>query len=133
MSPLRGTTVLLIEDNRDVRDLTVLMLERLGATVRTAENGEEGFARVLESCPDLVLCDLVMPVMDGIEFARKVRRTPECAHARLVALTSRRDDDTYMRAWAAGFDAYLEKPITAEKLDALAGRFLLGPNPPGPP
>jgi CheY-like chemotaxis protein len=130
MSPLRGISILLIEDNADVRDLTLFMLERLGARVRVAENGEEGFARVLEECPDLVLCDLMMPVMDGIEFARKVRRTPECAHARLVALTSRRDDDTYMRAWAAGFDAYLEKPVTPEKLEAVAARFLSGPGRP---
>jgi CheY-like chemotaxis protein len=63
-----------------------------------ATNGAEGFAMLLEDCPDLVLCDLVMPIMDGIEFAKKVRRTPECAHVRLVALTSRRDDATYARA-----------------------------------
>ena len=132
MSPLAGITVLVIDDNRDARDLTVLLLEHLGARVTIAENGDEGFTRLLEGCPDLVLCDLMMPVMNGIEFARRVRGTPACAHARLAALTSRRDDSMYTRAAAAGFDAYVEKPITPEKLNGLASRFLLGGNPPEP-
>jgi CheY-like chemotaxis protein len=129
MSPLRGISVLLIEDNADIRDMTVLMLEGLGARVRVAQDGAEGFAMIVKDCPDLVLCDLRMPVMDGIEFARKVRRTLECAHARLVAVTSVRDDATLVRAWAAGFDAYLEKPVTHEKKETLAMRFLSGPDP----
>jgi CheY-like chemotaxis protein len=76
----------------------------------------------------------MMPVMDGIEFAQRVRRTPERAHVRLVALTSRRYDETYMKASAAGFEAYLEKPISPEKLQAVAARFLSGPGatPPNP-
>jgi CheY-like chemotaxis protein len=127
MSPLRGISVLLIEDHEGIREANMLLLQTLGARVTVAENGAEGFAKILEDCPDLVLCDLTMPVMDGIEFAKKVRRTPECAHVRLVALTSQRDERFYMKAWAAGFDAYLEKPATAEALEALAARFLSGP------
>jgi CheY-like chemotaxis protein len=120
MSPLRGISILLIEDNPDVRDLTVLVLERRGARMTVAENGAEGFTKLRADCPDLVLCDLIMPVMDGFEFARRVRQTPECAHARLVALTSRRDDDAYVRALAAGFDAFLEKPFYPEPFESLA-------------
>jgi CheY-like chemotaxis protein len=132
MSRLSGISVLLIEDHEDTRDVNMLLLQRLGARVTVAENGAEGFAKILEDCPDLVLCDLTMPVMDGIEFAKKVRRTPECAHVRLVALTAERDERFYMRAWAAGFDAYLEKPATPEALEALAARFLSGPGAPPP-
>jgi CheY-like chemotaxis protein len=51
----------------------------------------------------LVLCDLVMPRMDGYEIARRARRIPECAHARLVALTALREDTAYVRSWSAGF------------------------------
>lgn len=52
MSPLRGISVLLIEDNPDIRDMTVLMLEGLGATVRVAEDGAEGFAKVVKIAPE---------------------------------------------------------------------------------
>jgi CheY-like chemotaxis protein len=133
MSPLRGISILLVEDNQDVCDLTAFLLERRGAKVTVAANGAEGFAKLLEECPDLVLCDLMMPVMDGIEFAQKVRRTPECANTQLVALTSRRDAVMYRRALAAGFDDYLEKPVTPAKLDGVAERFLLGVPPHAPP
>jgi two-component system cell cycle response regulator len=129
MGPMRGVSILLIEDNEDVRELTAFLLERLGARVTMAANGAEGHAKLLAECPDLTLCDLVMPVMDGIEFARRARRTPGRAHVLLVALTSRRDDNSYLSARAAGFDAYVEKPITPEKMAGLVRRFL----PPAPP
>jgi CheY-like chemotaxis protein len=134
MSALRGVFILLVEDNLDVRGLTAFLLEGLGARVLVAVNGADAFAKLLGNEPDLVLCDLMMPVMDGIEFAQRVRRTPERAHVRLVALTSRRYDETYMKASAAGFEAYLEKPISPEKLQAVAARFLSGPGatPPNP-
>lgn len=78
------------------------MLEGLGATVRVGEDGAEGFAKVVKIAPSV--------------------------HTRLVAVTSVRDDATLVRAWAAGFDAYLEKPVTHERLETLAMRFLSGPH-----
>lgn len=129
---LRGVHVLLVEDHADHRELGRALLTHLGARVDVAEDGERGLEKMRQECPDLVLCDLVMPHMDGYTFARRVRRIAECAHVRLVALTSLHDDTAYIRTWSAGFDAHLEKPITLAKLKGIAERFLLGPSAPPP-
>ena len=124
---LRGVSVLVVEDDRDHRELAQDMLTSLGARVTVAANGEEGVARFIAGgCPDLILCDLRMPVMDGFEFARVVRRHPGCRNVRLVALTAMRDPVAYLQTWTAGYDAHLEKPLTPEKLEDLAARLLSG-------
>src|SRR5437667_6192964 len=90
--PLRGLAVLVVEDDRDHRELARDMLTALGAQVTVATNGEEGVKRLIaDGCPDLVLCDLRMPMMDGFEFAREVRTHSPCRQVRLVALTAIRD------------------------------------------
>ena len=77
--PLRGLSVLVVEDDRDHRELAQEMLTALGARVTVVANGEEGVKRLIEDgCPDLILCDLRMPVMDGFEFAREVRTHSPC-------------------------------------------------------
>jgi CheY-like chemotaxis protein len=124
--PLKGVSVLIVEDHVDHRELARVLLVHLGAQVDVAEDGKQGLEKIRHGCPALVLCDLVMPEMDGYEVARQVRGSPECAHARLVALTAFRDDPAYVRSWSAGFDAHLEKPITLAKLNAIAERFLPG-------
>jgi two-component system CheB/CheR fusion protein len=145
--PLQGVSVLVVEDHADNRHLAHALLSHLGARVTVAEDGEQGVEKIRQECPDLVLCDLLMPHMDGYELARQVRRRPQYAHACLVALTALRDDAAYVRSWSAGFDAHLEKPITLEKLNEIAERFRLGrvaprprrrrksrsPEPPPPP
>ena len=124
--PLEGVSVLVVEDHADHRDLARALLTHLGARVDVAGDGEQGLEKIRKECPDLVLCDLVMPLMDGYEVARRVRRIAECAHARLVSLTAFRDDTAYVRSSSAGFDAHLEKPITLAKLNSIADRLLLG-------
>jgi CheY-like chemotaxis protein len=79
--------------------------------------------------PDLILCDLVMPLMDGWELARRVRSRSECNRARLVAMTGFTDTASLVRAWAVGFDAYLHKPLDLAELEAVAARFLVGAAP----
>ena len=125
--PLRGVSVLVVEDDEDHRNLAVDILVGLGARVAVAANGRDALKGLVDRCPDLILCDLRMPVMDGLSFAREVRSASRCREVRLVALTAGHDDPvTYARTWAAGFDAHLEKPLTAEKLDEVAARLLGG-------
>jgi two-component system, chemotaxis family, CheB/CheR fusion protein len=88
-----------------------------------ASDGQEGLEKIRRKCPDLVLCDLAMPQMDGYKIARRVRGIAECAHARLVSVTAFRDDTAYVRSASAGFDAHLQKPITLAKLTSIAERF----------
>src|SRR6266550_5616106 len=125
--PLRGLSVLVVEDDRDHRELARYMLTALGARVTVAANGDEGVKHLItKGCPDLILCDLRMPVMDGFEFAREIRTHSPCGHVRLVALTAIRDPIAYTRTWSAGYDAHLEKPLTLEKLEDVAARLLSG-------
>jgi twitching motility two-component system response regulator PilH len=65
--PLRGVKILVVEDHRDSRELVRKMLEYRGALVTEAADGDEALRRVAEDCPDLILCDLMMPRMDGYE------------------------------------------------------------------
>ena len=134
LTPLRGVKILVVEDHPDSRELARQMLESLDALVTVATDGAEALRKIAEECPDLILCDLVMPVMDGYEMAQRVRRKPECAHVRLVALTALRDTTAWFKTWSVGYDAHLEKPLTYEKLDRIAAQVPLGrQQPPRPP
>jgi CheY-like chemotaxis protein len=121
--PLRGCTILVVEDDAEAGDLVRRLLELLGARVGTAENGVAGLRRLVAMQPDMVLCDLTMPLMDGLEFARRVRRLPEYRRTVLVAVTGRQAHEDFLRTWDAGFDAHLVKPVTMEMLRALARRL----------
>jgi CheY-like chemotaxis protein len=121
--PLTGIVVLVVEDNPDHRVITRTMLENLGARVILAANGKDGLDELDRSEPDLVLCDLRMPLMDGFEFARRVRDHPRHGRARLIALTALDANESYLKTWSVGFDAHLTKPVTFEALDALS-RYL---------
>jgi CheY-like chemotaxis protein len=109
--PLRGVSVLIVEDHADHRELARALLAHLGARVDVAEDGQQGLEKIRKNRPNLVLCDLVMPEMDGYEVARRVRLIAGCAHAHLVALTALRDDPAYVRSWSAGFDAHLRSRL----------------------
>ena len=128
---LRGVKILVVEDHPDNRELTRQMLAHLGALVTVAADGAEALREIARECPDLILCDLVMPVLDGYELAQRVRRMPECARVRLVALTALRDTTAWFRTWSVGYDAHLEKPLSFEKLERIADQVLLEcPKPP---
>jgi CheY-like chemotaxis protein len=96
------------------------MLESLGAGVILAANGTEGLNRLDLMTPDLILCDLRMPEMDGFEFARRVRANPRHSRTRLIALTAFGTQESYLKTWSVGFDALLAKPVTLEALDSLS-------------
>jgi CheY-like chemotaxis protein len=131
--PLTGAVVLVLEDNPDHRAVTQVMLERLGAEVLLAANGTEGLDQLRRRTPDLILCDLRMPGMDGLEFARRVRAHPTHRRARLIALTALDPWESALKTWSVGFDAHLIKPVTVETLAAL-NRFLAPPlRPPNRP
>lgn len=103
--------VLVIEDNAMNLALMTYVLQAFGHEVLSAGDGVEGLESLRVDRPDLVLCDIQMPVMDGYAFARAVRADPTTAAAPLVAVTASAMPGDRERMLAAGFDGYLSKPI----------------------
>lgn len=130
-TPLRGATVLVVEDDQDHRELADQMLTALGARVLVAEDGREALQVLDTESVSLVLCDVLMPMIDGLEFARRVRASPRHQHLRLVAVTALNRPSDFRRTRAAGFDAHLAKPFTLEQLEDLVR--LIGPAAPDTP
>ena len=73
--------------------------------------------------PDAVLCDLVMPVMNGLEFATRMRSDPHYRKVLLLAITGRASQADILETWRAGFDGHLMKPLTPEVLEGVVGRL----------
>lgn len=109
--PLAGARVLVCEDSDTVSTLLKLILERAGASVSTAENGEEGFALFTQrpNAFDLVITDMQMPKMDGYELMRQIRELGWSGH--IVALTALAASEDETKCRAAGCSHYLTKPI----------------------
>jgi signal transduction histidine kinase/CheY-like chemotaxis protein len=116
---LERHSVLIIEDNADTRDVLKLMLEVDGATVETAEDGEAGLHAIERMRPDVVLCDIGLPDIDGFEVARRIRARADLAATRLIALTGYGQAEDMRQALKAGFEAHLTKPVNLEQLMAL--------------
>jgi len=109
--------VLVVDDRRDARHLTKCLLETMGHEVTVASSGGEALAEMKRSAPDVVLCDVIMPGMNGLEVARRIRTGfPQVA---LVAMTADGDDQTRRQAEAAGFDRLLVKPVGVDSLRKL--------------
>jgi CheY-like chemotaxis protein len=119
-------SILVVEDDDDTRTVLRFMLEAEGARVETAGSGVEGVADAQRTRPEVVLCDIGLPDIDGMEVARRLRARPELASVRLIALTGYGQAEDVRQAIEAGFDAHLTKPITVDQLLALLARPPLG-------
>jgi PAS domain S-box-containing protein len=117
--------ILLVEDNRDNQKLAARFLEGAGARVDNAENGEVAVAMAKETLYDLILMDLMMPVMDGFQATARIRES-ETAPNRvpIVALTAHATEGFRDRCLAAGMDDYLSKPFKKERLVALVDQWV---------
>jgi PAS domain S-box-containing protein len=117
--------ILLVEDNPDNRRLAARVLEGAGALVDNAENGEVAVAMAKDSLYDLILMDLMMPVMDGFQATVRIRES-ETAPNRvpIVALTAHATEGFRDRCLASGMDDYLSKPFKKERLVALVDQWV---------
>jgi CheY-like chemotaxis protein/two-component sensor histidine kinase len=106
----RKLRVLVIEDNVDAADSLQTLLKLAGHEVQTALSGPSGLAVAERYRPEVVLCDIGLPGMDGYEVARTLRKAPATAKTHLVALTGYGQDEDRQRGRDAGFDDYLTKP-----------------------
>lgn len=108
--------ILLVEDNEMNRDMLSRRLERKGFQVVFAVDGEEGVNMAQSECPDLILMDMSMPVLDGWEASRRIKAHPTTAAIPIVALTAHAMTGDREKTLAAGCDDYDTKPVEFARL-----------------
>ena len=118
------TRILVIEDNEVNLELMRFLLTAHGYTVLAAYDGEEGLDIARRELPDLILCDLQMPGMDGYQVAQQVKGTPALQHIPMVAVTAYAMVGDRDKVLSAGFDGYFAKPIAPETFVQQVEAFL---------
>jgi CheY-like chemotaxis protein len=116
--------VLVIEDNDSSLELMIYLLESFGHMPLNARDGEEGIQIARSERPDLILCDMQLPAMDGHEVCRQLKGDPVLRSIPLVALTAYAMVGDREKMLAEGFDGYLSKPINLEQVKDQLARFL---------
>ena len=116
-------TVLYIEDNEFNRKIVRQLLARTSYKLMEAVDGETGVAMATEHAPDLVLMDVQLPKLSGLEATRAIRNDPRTAHVPVIVVTSFALSGDESKAMAAGASAYLAKPYSPRELMALIRRF----------
>lgn len=103
--------ILIVDDEPDIIEFIQYNLTKEGYRVFSAKNGKEALQKAKEVVPDLVLLDIMMPEIDGIEVAKELRESPELHQIIIAFLTARNEDFTQIAAFEAGGDDYITKPI----------------------
>lgn len=109
--------LLVIDDNSDIQHLVAALL---GDTynILTASNGREGLAKAARYVPDIIICDVMMPVMDGMECCRRIKEEVSTSHIPVLMLTACSMDEQRVQGYESGADGYLSKPFNSEVLRA---------------
>ena len=110
------TSILLVEDNDLNRDMLTRRLQRMGYEVSVALDGKEGVEQAREINPDLILMDLGLPVMDGLEATRQIKSNPDTVSTPVIALTAHTFSTDRENAFAAGCDDFEAKPVNFHQL-----------------
>jgi two-component system alkaline phosphatase synthesis response regulator PhoP len=113
-----STTILVIEDDQNISELIRYNLEATGYQVLTAHDGEIGLKMVTEARPDLVVLDLMLPKMDGIEICNRIRRSDALMHTPVIMVTARSGETDRIVGLEIGADDYMTKPFSVRELEA---------------
>jgi hypothetical protein len=122
-----GARILLAEDEPISREVALALLEDVGLTVDVAVNGEKAVEQARKKDYDLILMDITMPVMDGLDATRTIRTLPGYAHTPILALTASVYNEDRDRCIAAGMNEHIGKPIDPERLFAVLLAWLPEP------
>jgi two-component system, sensor histidine kinase len=114
--------ILIIEDNQDAARSIQMLLELAGHRVKTANTGSEGIQAAEQSRPEMVVCDIGLPGLDGYAVARQLRKQSELKGVCLVAISGYGQEADQLRARDAGFDVHLTKPISPDHLHEILAR-----------
>lgn len=127
----KDITILLVDDEPDILDIISYNLKAEGYKVKTASSGREGVEKAKKVRPDLILLDVMMPEMDGIEACEQIRKTPGLEHTIIAFLTARGEDYSQVAGFEVGADDYIAKPVKPKvltsRLKALLRRRSLEP------
>jgi DNA-binding response OmpR family regulator len=113
-----GRSILIVEDEREIRDLLVHYLRKEGFQPLVAQDGEEGLSRARAEKPDLILLDILLPKMDGLELLRKVRADRDIARTPVAMLTAKGDETDRIVGLELGADDYIPKPFSPREVVA---------------
>ncbi|AWA28967.1 DNA-binding response regulator [Flavobacterium magnum] len=108
--------ILLVDDEADILEIVGYNLAQEGYQIITAVNGREAVAKARKELPHLIIMDVMMPEMDGMEATELIRKTPETAHTIITFLTARSEDYSQVAGFDAGADDYITKPIKPKLL-----------------
>jgi CheY-like chemotaxis protein len=111
-------SILVVEDTADIRDILMRQLRFAGHNVISAVNGLEGVAYAREQLPDLIVMDLVMPILNGLDAIRQLKADVRCANLPILAISAHALAETKEQAHAAGCTAFIGKPFTMLELFA---------------
>ncbi len=110
------TTILVVEDNASEQDLIISYLVEGGYSVISAPNGQEALKKIEERLPDVVVTDLVMPGMSGLELCRSLKKNQDTKDLPIVACTSKNQELDKLWGMKQGIDVYVTKPFSREDI-----------------
>ena len=113
---MKQQTLLIIEDERSLSEPLAYSLEKEGFRVVTAADGQDGLQKAIALVPDLVILDLMLPVIDGLQVCRQLRADPRTQHLRILMLTARSEEVDEIVGFNMGADDYVTKPFKLKPL-----------------
>ncbi|MFM7176871.1 MAG: response regulator transcription factor, partial [Bacteroidota bacterium] len=117
-------TLLLIEDHPDMRENTTEILELAGYKVIAAENGKAGIDAALKNIPDLIICDVMMPELDGYGVLHVLSKNPKTSGIPFIFLTAKSEKEDFRKGMSLGADDYITKPFSdSDLMDAIEIRL----------
>ena len=122
--------ILIVDDHAHIRRLLQLNLERAGYRVSLAADGVQALVRVTADAPDLIITDVMMPHMDGIELIRRLKGDPQTAGIPVLVVSVRSQDEDILEGGRSGADGYFTKPFHPSDLVATAAAVLNAVMPP---
>lgn len=109
--------LLVVDDNADIRNYIEMNFSSFYQVIKT-ENGSKGFQSAIEFIPDIIISDVMMPEMDGLEFCRRLKLDERTSHIPVILLTAKQSDESRVEGYETGADAYLTKPFSSVVLQA---------------
>jgi two-component system phosphate regulon response regulator PhoB len=113
---MASPTILVVEDEQAIAEMIMTSLEMAGYQVKRAANGQIAYQMVLDTPPDLILADWMMPMMTGVELTKRLKREENTAEIPIILLTAKADEDDKIKGFDAGVDDYVIKPFSPREL-----------------